>query len=78
MKHIKDFHRTTRVEMYADWLAHDADSLAFNITHPAAAPIDGATAILAEARAKLTWAIEQIDQAIVADRAVNAAQKEPA
>jgi len=61
--------------MYADWLAHDADGLAFNIKHPSAEQIAGATTILASARAKLAWAIEQIDQAIVEDRAAHAAQE---
>jgi hypothetical protein len=71
-------HRASRVEMYADWIAHDADGLAFNVNHPAES-IDGATAILAGARAKLAWALEQIDQAIAADRAAHAAtEKEPA
>lgn len=74
----KETHRATRVDMYADWLAHDADGLAFNITHPAE-PIEGATTILAGARAKLAWALEQIDHAIAADRAAHADQeKEPA
>ena len=70
----KETHRATRVDMYADWLAHDADGLAFNITHPAE-PIDGATAILAGARAKLAWALEQIDQAIKADNQAHAEQE---
>lgn len=65
-------HRATRVEMYADWLSHDADGLAFNVINPAE-PIDGATTILAGARAKLAWALEQIDQAIAADKAAHAA-----
>jgi hypothetical protein len=70
--------RATRVEMYVDWLAHDADGLAFNIANPAAAPrIPGATAILASARDKLRIALEQIDNAIAADRAANA-EKETA
>ncbi len=41
---------------------------AFNINHPAAPPIAGATTALANARAKLAWALEQIDQAIATDR----------
>jgi hypothetical protein len=64
--------------MYADWLAHDADGLAFNISHPAAQPVPGATAILANARAKLAWAIEQIDQAIRADSEAAADRDFPA
>jgi len=64
----RETHRATRIELYADWLSHDADGLAFNISHPAAQPIDGATTVLANARAKLAWAIEQIDHAIAADR----------
>lgn len=69
----KEAHRAARVEMYADWLAHDADGIAFNVTHPAE-PIDGATTILAGARAKLASALEQIDHAIAADRAAHAEQ----
>ena len=69
--------RATRIEMYADWIAHDADGLAFNLTNPAAPPIEGATAILAEARALVTRALEQIDQAIATDREAHR-EKEPA
>jgi hypothetical protein len=69
--------RATRVEMYLDWLAHDVDGLAFNLTNPAAPPIEGATAILAEARATVALALSRIDQAIAADRAAHREQ-EPA
>jgi len=68
----KHTHRAARVEMYADWLHHDADGLAFNLTMPAAMPPEsGATAILATARTKLARALEHIDKAIAADRAAN-------
>lgn len=69
--------RAHRVEMYADWLAHDADGLAFNLTNPAGQPLDHATAILAEARAKLALALHRVDRAIEADKAAHA-QQEPA
>lgn len=63
--------RATRIEMYADWLAHDADGLAFNLANPAGQPIEHATAILAEARASLALALHRIDLAIEADKAAN-------
>lgn len=66
--------RSHRIEMYADWLQHDADGLAFNLTMPKIA--DCSTATLASARAKLTSALELIDNAIAVDRAAHA--KEPA
>ena len=69
--------RATRVEMYADWLAHDADGLAHNLACPTGQPIEGATTILAEARANLALALHRIDLAIEADKAANANQ-EPA
>lgn len=71
MKHVKDLARATRVEMYADWLAHDIDGLTFQLTYPGAGQIDGATAILADAREKIAGALAQIDNAIAADRAAN-------
>lgn len=72
----KETHRASRVEMYANWLAHDADGLAFNVAHPADTPIPNATATLANARAKLAWAMEQLDQAIAADCRAHAAEQE--
>ena len=59
--------RATRVEMYADWLEHDADGLAFNLATPAGQSIPDATVILANARDKLARALEQIERAIAAD-----------
>lgn len=69
--------RATRVELYADWLAHDADGLAFNLTNPAGQPIAGATSTLAAARAKLALALHKIDLAIQADRDAHS-ETEPA
>lgn len=66
-------HRASRIEMYADWLQHDADGLAFNLTTPRIA--ENATADLAAARAKVAGALELIDNAIAVDRAAN---REPA
>jgi hypothetical protein len=60
--------RATRVAMYEDWLAHDADGLAFNLTHPIGEQLPDATAILAEAREKVTLALGRIDQAIERDK----------
>jgi hypothetical protein len=55
-------HRASRIEMYADWLHHDADGLAFNL---AMAPIDTeAPAILTTARDKLRGALALIEIAI--------------
>lgn len=71
----KRSHRASRIEMYADWLQHDADGLAFNLTTPSIA--DCGTTTLATARAKVASALELIDNAIAADRAANA-EKEPA
>jgi len=68
-------HRASRIEMYADWLHHDADGLAFNLTMPRVAECTGAT--LAVARAKLVSALELIDNAIAVDRAANE-EMEPA
>jgi hypothetical protein len=65
----KRSHRVSRIEMYADWLHHDADGLAFNLTMPRIA--EGATADLAAARAKVAGALELIDNAIAADRAAH-------
>lgn len=65
--------RATRIEIYADWIAHDVDGLTFNISHPAARPIEGATVILAEARAKVALALGKLDQAIATDKAAHAA-----
>ncbi len=65
----KHTHRASRIEMYADWLHHDADGLAFNLTMPRAA--DCATATLATARAKVVSALELIDNAIAVDRAAH-------
>jgi hypothetical protein len=48
--------------MYADWLDHDADGLAFNLLHPQ--PFDDATDILARARARLVHALSLIDRAL--------------
>lgn len=62
--------RVHRIEMYSDWLQHDADGLAFNLTMPKIA--DCSTATLASARAKLTSALELIDNAIAVDRAAHA------
>jgi hypothetical protein len=72
----KETHRADRIELYADWLAHDADGLAFNIAHPADTPIPNATTTLANARAKLAWALEQLDQAIAADSRAHASEQE--
>jgi hypothetical protein len=58
--------REQRIDLYARWLADDADGLAFNLTHPAGQPI--ATAILAEAREKVALALGRIDQAIAKDK----------
>lgn len=56
--------RVTRIAMYADWLEHDADGLAFNLAHPLGKPlIDGGT-ILIEARKKLLTALAHLDEAI--------------
>lgn len=60
--------RATRIAMYADWIAHDADGLAFNLSHPAAEPLADATAILAEARERVALALARIDQAIEWDK----------
>ena len=66
--------RVSRIELYADWLQHDADGLAFNLTMPRVA--DCTTAILATARAKLVSALELIDNAIAVDREANAQETE--
>jgi hypothetical protein len=71
----KQDHRASRIEMYADWLQHDADGLTFNLTMPRVAECTAVT--LATARAKLTAALELIDNAIAVDRAANA-EKESA
>lgn len=65
--------RATRIEMYADWLQHDADGLAFNLTMPRV--VDCTTAMLATARSKLVCALELIDNAIAVDRAANAEEE---
>lgn len=67
----KQAHRASRIEMYADWLHHDADGLAFNLASPAEDD-DGATAILATARDKLRSALDLIETAILADHSANA------
>jgi hypothetical protein len=65
----KQSHRAHRIEMYASWLQHDVDGLAFNLTMPRIA--DCTTATLANARAKVCAALELIDNAIAVDRAAN-------
>lgn len=71
---LSDSYRASRIEMYADWLQHDADGLAFNLTMPR---IAGCTAtMLSAARAKVACALELIDNAIKVDREAN--EKEPA
>lgn len=72
----KHSHRASRVEMYADWLQHDADGLAFNLTMPRVA--DCTTAALAAARAKVVSALEIIDSAIAFDRAAQNTAEEAA
>jgi hypothetical protein len=74
MNQDKETARATRLEMYADWLAHDADGIAFNLANPE--PFTGSTAILAEARALVALALSRIDIAIERDKASHA--KEPA
>ncbi|UZE51874.1 hypothetical protein ONR75_15685 [Rhodopseudomonas sp. P2A-2r] len=55
-------HRASRIALYADWLQHDADGLAFNLTM---APADAdAPAILTTARDKLRGALDLIETAI--------------
>jgi hypothetical protein len=66
--------RAHRVEMYADWIAHDADGLAFAIAHPGNLPFPHSTAILAEARALVALTLSRLDRAIEADRAAHAQQ----
>lgn len=56
----RDAYRTTRVEMYADWLAHDADGLAANLPPADPASIQQ----LRTARANLRAAMQIIDRAI--------------
>ncbi|KRR21878.1 hypothetical protein [Bradyrhizobium retamae] len=71
--------RARRVEMYADWLAHDADGLAFALAYPKERPFPHSTAILAEARGLVVLTLSRIDLAIEADRAAHASQEqEPA
>jgi hypothetical protein len=65
--------RATRVGIYSGWLKDDADGLAFNLMKAASDPIEGAPAILKDARQKLVTALEQIDRAIATHTA-----KEPA
>ena len=62
-------HRTNRIALYADWLQHDADGLAFNVT--AACPAEpGAAAILTTARDKLRGALDLIETAIATDKEI--------
>jgi ElaB/YqjD/DUF883 family membrane-anchored ribosome-binding protein len=68
----KETARSTRLEVYASWLADDVDGLVHNL-----APILGerspdSTTVLAEARAKITTALAALDTAIAADRAAHA------
>lgn len=67
--------RAHRVEMYADWIAHDADGLAFALTHPRGMPFPNSTAILAEAREQVALTLSRIDRAIQADRDAHAEQE---
>jgi len=69
--------RARRVEMYADWLAHDADGLAFALAYPANVPFPHSTAILAEVRALVALTLSRLEKAIETDRAAHA-QQEPA
>jgi hypothetical protein len=69
--------RARRVEMYADWLAHDADGLAFALVYPKDRPFPHSTAILAEARALVALALSRLDLAIEADKHAHSEQ-EPA
>lgn len=79
MQTAQEAARLVRVERYAQWLADDANGIACNITRAGVPPIDGSTTILAGARETLLQALEEIDQAIAADRAAHAAtEKEPA
>jgi hypothetical protein len=60
--------RVIRIDMYADWLDHDADGLIFNLANPSDQPIPNATVVLAHAREKITGALNRIEQAMEADR----------
>lgn len=75
MKHAKELARETRVEMYADWIAHDVDGLTFNLANPAGHPIENASVILAEVRANLALCLGRIDIAIAADNAAHRNQE---
>lgn len=68
--------RAHRVDMYADWMAHDADGLTFTIAHPANVPFPHATAVLAEARRLVALTLHRIDLAIEADKTAHAAQEQ--
>lgn len=69
--HLRQEARAIRIAMYADWLAHDADGLTFNLAYPGAEPLADATAVLAEAREKVALALARIDQAIERDKQVH-------
>lgn len=67
--------RAKRIALYADWLAHDCDGLAFNLSYPPGdAPAD-ATAVLADARERVALALAFIDQAIAADKQAHQEQE---
>jgi hypothetical protein len=67
--------RAHRVEMYADWLTHDADGLAFALAYPKDRPFPHSTAILAEARALVALTLSRIDRAIEADKQAHSEQE---
>lgn len=68
--------RMTRAELYAQWIADDADGIRTNLD---IAGLPGATALLAEMRANAALAVSRIDLAIQADRDAHAAkEQEPA
>lgn len=64
--------RATRAEMYADWLAHDADGLSAALTVPTVFP--HSTAVLTEARDLVALALHRINLAI--ERANKANEQE--
>jgi hypothetical protein len=58
----RDQARAQRVAIYADWIAHDTDGLAFNARHPSTHP--GWLPTLRVARRRVAQALQQLDAAI--------------
>jgi hypothetical protein len=68
----KETARSTRLEVYASWLADDVDGLVHNLVPILGERSPDSTTVLAEARAKITTALAALDTAIAADRAAHA------